>query len=161
MRRVGAIAAAAALTVVMASSVSAAPRSMFVGDFDVLVDGAVVGHITAKIRSVDYAASAGTYRFEGMGGFGEAPIGQADFYSNDEESGVWFKGLEIGHSTDGSMPGYNVFVGHFVDLVDPEATDYVEFFGQHIQGDGPTWTLSDLYQAGMDVGEGTFELHVR
>lgn len=164
MRRLGAIAAALALTVVMASSVSAAPRSMFSGDFDVLVDGTVVGHITAKIRSTDFTSPAGTYEFRGPDGVGKAPIGEASFGHVPDQGydQVWFKGLEIGYTTSGALPGYNVFVGHFVDMLDPAETDYVEFWGQHIEGTGPVpFTLSDVYHGRFDVGEGTFELLVR
>lgn len=162
MRRIGSLVAAAALTLLMASSVNAAPRSMFTGDFDVLVDGEVVGHITARIHSTDFTSSAGTYEFQGFDGVGKAPVGEASFSHQQGYDEVWFKGLEIGYSSDGSLPGYNVFVGHFVDVLDPAETDYVQFWGQHILGTGPVpFTLSEVYQGTFQVGEGAFELHVR
>jgi hypothetical protein len=165
MRRLAASLAAAALTLAMASSAIAAPRSTFNGDFDILVDGNVVGHITAKLWSTDFGGPAGIYSSAATGlGVSQAQVGETAFYHGDDFDNVWFKALEIGYPGDGAFPGYVMFVGHFVDVLDPNETDYVEFWGQPLVGEptplGGPLSLGDPYTFRFDVGEGAFALHV-
>lgn len=166
MRRFGSLLAALALTVLLVGTASAAPRSTFNGDFDVLVDGAVVGHVTAKLWNTDFGSPAGTFSFQAPdGSVSHAQVGETAFYHAPELGfdNVWFKALEIGYPTDGSLPGYTIFVGRFVDMLDPAETDYVEFWGQPLVGEPVPWgglSLGNAYHGRFDVGEGAFALHV-
>lgn len=167
MRRFGALFASVALVAVMAGSAAAGPTSHFNGDFDVLVDGNLVGHIKAKLTSTDFAGPAGSFAFYAPdGSHGVSQVGETSFIDSPELGldQVWFKAFEIGYSTDGSLPAYNLFVGHFVDMLDPTETDYVEFYGQHLVGEPVPWgglSLGGQYHSRFDVGEGTFVLVVR
>jgi hypothetical protein len=163
MRRLGSLIAAIALTVLLAGSVSASPRSTFTGSFDVLYQGNVVGHITASIWSTDLTSPAGFYSFRTPDGtYSTAQIGEAAFYRDGPHKQVWFQGMEIFY-LGGTHNSYNVFVGHFVD--DGPGTRYVEFFGQNIQGEGAENFYLDpgtgtSYHGLFDVGPGTFSLRV-
>jgi hypothetical protein len=163
MRRLLALLAAAGLVATVASSSVAATPSMpttgFVGDFDVKVDGVVIGHINAVLASVpNQDRIAGSYRFKGVdGGLGVAQVGETAFYRSATAKEVWFKALEIGYPG----PGYGIFVGHFIDVLDPAATDYVEFWSQKITYDpDPGGALGGTFQGRFDVGRGTFTLRV-
>lgn len=168
MRRLGSLAAAVALTVLMVGSASAAPRSTFNGDFDTMVDGQVVGHITARLWSTQpgFYGPAGTYSATAPGfGMSNAQVGTAWFFGHPDEgyTEVWFKALEIGYPGGGTDPGFAMFVGHFVNMLDPTATDFVEFWGQPIDGEPnatDTASFGGRYYFRFDVGEGAFALHV-
>ena len=163
MRRLGSFIAATALTVLLAGSVSAAPRSAFTGSFDVLYDGNVVGHITAAFWSTDLTSPAGVYSFRTPDGtYSTAQIGEAAFYRDGPSKNAWFQGMEIFY-VGGTHNSYNVFVGHFVD--NGPGNRYVEFFGQHVLGEGANaFSLDpgtgDSYYFRFDVGPGTFSLRV-
>jgi hypothetical protein len=167
MRRIGALLASLALVAVTAGSVAAAPHSQFNGDFDVLVDGSLVGHIKAQLMSTDFTGPAGSYSFSAPdGSHGVGQVGETSFIHSPELGfdQVWFKAFEIGYSTDGSLPGYNLFVGHFVNMLDPAATDFVEFWGQHLEGEPVPWgslALGGQYYGRFDVGGGAFVLLIR
>lgn len=163
MRRIGSLVAALALTVLLVGSVDAAPRSSFMGSFDVLDgEGAVVGHITASFWATDLKSPAGSFSFRQPDGiYSTAQIGEASFISGDYKE-VWFQGMEIFY-LGGTHNAYNVFVGHFVDKGPGDR--YVEFFGQSILGEGASnFYLSpgtgSNYYGRMDVGPGTFFLRV-
>jgi hypothetical protein len=169
MRRFGSLVAALALTVLLVGSANAAPRSFFNGDFDTMVDGQVGGHITAKLWSTkpNFAGPAGTYSSAAPGwGMSNAQVGTA-WFSRHPDWGydeVWFKAVEIGYGGGGADPGYAMFVGHFVDMLDPNETDWVEFYGQPLLAEPTPWggpmSLGDPYYFRFDVGEGAFTLHV-
>ena len=99
MRRIMAVFASVALVAVLAGSATAAPSSRFNGDFDVLLDGSVIGHIRAQLSSTDFSGPAGSYAFNAPdGSHGVAQVGE-DLVHRLAEPGfdhVWFKGLEIG-----------------------------------------------------------------
>ncbi len=163
MRRLLALIAAVGLVASFASSSIAStpsvPTTGFVGDFDVKVDGVKVGHISAVLLSVpDQDKLAGTYKFRGVNGVtGSALVGETDFYRDPIKKEVWFKALEIGYPG----PGYGIFVGHFVDLLAPGATDYVEFWSQGLTyepNDGGAF--GSPWYGRWDVGSGTFALRV-
>lgn len=163
MRRLVALVAAVVLASSLASSSIASsppmPSTGFVGDFEVLADGVEVGRITAVLLSVpDQDKIAGTYRFRAAdGGTGSGQVGETAFYRTPTQKEVWFKSFEIWY------PGtlYRVFVGHFVDVLEPGATDYVEFWGQNLTYDPtPGGTLGSQYYVRFDVGQGTFTLRV-
>lgn len=168
MRRLGSLAAALALTVLMVGSVAAAPRSTFIGDFDTTVDGQVVGHVTAALWSnTAFSGPVGTYSSSVPGwGISHAQVGTTWFFRHPESGldEVWFKALEIGYPGGGADPGFGMFVGHFVNMLDPKATDYVEFWGQPILSEPTPWagyaSFGDPYYFRFDVGKGVFALHV-
>jgi hypothetical protein len=162
MRRIGAFLVAVLLTLSLGSVVlGASSRSSLNGDFDALMDGAVVGHIT--IQTSGLLGGPGTYTFKGVSGQnGSAVIGEAAFYRNDGYNEVWFKALEVGYPT----AGYGIFIAHAVDMLDPAATDYIEFWSAPIIWDftqypGTGGTIGTAWQGMMDVGTGAFVLKVR
>jgi len=74
MRRITAVLASACLTVLLASSVMAAPtaKSMFVGDFDVIDPGTgiVAGHVVAQFAlATDRQVAPGSFQFTGASGY--------------------------------------------------------------------------------------------
>ena len=166
MRRLLALLAAAGLVASFASSSVAAtpsvPTTGFAGDFDVKVDGVVIGHINAVLVNVpNQDRIAGSYRFKGVdGGLGVAQVGETSFYRSATQKDVWFKALEIGYPG----PKYGMFVGHFVDVLDPAATDYVEFWSQSLEKEPTPWggptELGGTFQGRFDVGRGIFTLRV-
>ncbi len=161
MRRAISILAGLVLTALLAASAVAAPptaKSSFNGDFDVLFDGAFVGHITARIPAD--SSTPGTWVFDGPTWHNTGVISEPAYYHNDTYNEVWFNGVEVG-SPD---PAYRIFTGHFVDVLDPATPDYVEFWTTTISENGffdvsfagtfhnePPWT----------VGAGAFVLKVR
>lgn len=166
MRRLLALIAAVGLLASFSSSSIAAtpsvPSTGFVGDFDVKVDGVVIGHINAVLLSVPGKDKpAGTYRFRAVdGGMGSGQVGETSFTRTATQKEVWFKAFEIWYPG----AGFNLFVGHFVDVLDPAATDYVEFWGQNLEKEPTPWLgpmeLGGTYYGRFDVGRGTFTLRV-
>jgi hypothetical protein len=159
MRRLAAVAAAMALTVLLVGSASAAPKSTFVGSFDALYEGTVVGHITATIWSTDLTSPAGVYSFRNPdGSYSTAQIGEAAFYSEPYKN-VWFQAMEIAF-IGGTHNAYGVFVGHFVD--NGPGDRYVEFWTRGITGDqgADSFVLQPTQYFRFDVGDGTFSLRV-
>jgi hypothetical protein len=162
MRRLGGVLAAALLTLSLSSAVvGASSRSSFNGDFDVLVSGTVFGHITVQTSGL--FGGPGTYAFKGASGQnGSGVIGEAAFYRNGGYSEVWFKALEVGYPT----AAYGIFIAHAVDMLDPAATDYIEFWSAPINWDFTVYpdtggTIGTAWQGRMDVGAGAFVLKVR
>lgn len=166
MRRIAAVAAALALTATLVGSVAAAPRSSFVGSFDVLVDGVVGFSISANLASNGTNALAGTYSSRSANGVyhSTAQCGEAAFYIVPGEKGVWFKCLEIGFPGS-PHPGYTIFQGHFVD--NAAGGRWVEFYDKFILGDVAGETYLDPAGYGeahhfgpFQVGKGSFALNV-
>jgi hypothetical protein len=162
VRRIGAFLAAVLLTLSLSSAVvGASSRSSFNGDFDVLMGGTVVGHITVQTSGL--FGGPGTYAFKGVSGQnGSGVIGEAAFYHNDGYNEVWFKTLEVGYPT----AGYGIFIAHAVDMLDPTATDYIQFWSAPIDWSFTTYpdtggTIGPAWQGTMDVGTGAFVLKVR
>lgn len=96
----------------------------------------------------------------------QAQVGETALYHSPELGfdNVWFKALEIGYAGGGVFPTYGMFVGHFVDMLDPTETDFVEFWSQPLLNEptplGGPMALGDPYYFRFDVGEGAFALHV-
>jgi hypothetical protein len=161
MRRIGAVLAAGILTISLGGAVAGATsRSSFNGDFDVWADGTLAGHITAQTSGL--AAGPGTYKFISYLGFnnGSAIIGEATFtaYPDEGYNEVQFTALEVGYPA----PGYGMFTGRFVDMLDPAETDFVQFWSAEINADPATGgTVDPTFQGTFEVGEGAFVLRVR
>jgi hypothetical protein len=162
MRRIGAFVAAALLALSLGSAVvGASSRSSLNADFEAWMDGVVVGHIT--IRTAGLLGGPGTYTFEGTSGqHGSAVIGDAQFYRRDGFNEVWFKALEVGYPTE----AYGIFIARAVDMLDPSATDTIEFWSAPIDWSFTVFpdtggTIGSAWHGTMDVGAGAFVLKVR
>jgi hypothetical protein len=162
MRRLGAALGAIVLMLSLGSAaVDATSRSSLNGNFDALVDGVVVGHITVQTSGL--AGGPGTWAFTSPSGSGgSGVIGEADFYRQDGYNEVWFKALEVGYPN----PAYGIFIAHVVDYLDRAATDTIEFWSAPIDWDFTTYpdtggTIGPAWNGIMDVGHGAFVLKVR
>jgi len=172
MRRLVALLSAVVLVASLAGSAAATPEvrqvSSFVGNFEMLnPDGTAAGWANVEIRvPTDQSLVPGSYDFRGTKGWpireGHAVLGSAGFwfdFGHGADSNVAYtEGVECLY-TDPGAKYCHAFTGMFVDVLDPAATDWVEFQGQdpnnpnHDPNDPTTWEKFFFY-----VGNGSFVL---
>ena len=148
-----------------------AGTTSFVGNCDTLVGANKVGRISAQLWvPTGNTSVAGSYSWVNADGASgdQAVLSAAKYYRSDTQTEVWFKGFSVGWPADPEDgPGYAMWIGHFVDVLDPTAVDYFEVSGQGLDIDfapypqalielpGHQWPLSRF-----DVGKGSFVLRV-
>ncbi len=167
MRRLIATLSALALVGSLAGSAVATPTmprsSSFVGSFDTMVNGQLVGHIKAVLwPTTESKPAGGTYSTSGPLGSSVAIPTEVGFHHFATYNEVWFNGLEVG-------TGYTkaAFTGHFVDNFDPSKPDTVEFWVQPMAPVGAPGGFAFTNASGnpnhysFTVGKGTFVLVVR
>jgi hypothetical protein len=175
MRRLMAILSALALVAVLAgSTVAKAPpvgATGFAGSFDVVINGQKLGHVSALLRvPVGKTSVAGHYSFMAADGSSgdQAVLSAPMYYRGTDRNEVWFKGFSVGWPADPATgPGYAMWIGHFVDVLDPAGVDYFEVSGQaldidFVDGGYPVSviTTGGQFTNRFDVGRGTFVLRV-
>jgi hypothetical protein len=173
MRRVLALISAVVLVASLAGSAAATPAvpqsSSFVGNFEMINmnDGTAAGWANVEIRvPTDQSLVPGSYDFRGAKGWlireSHAVLGVAGFWHDSTNQGgsnvAYTEGVECLY-TDPGAKYCHAFTGMFVDVLDPAATDWVEFQGQdpndpsHDLNDPTTWDKFQFF-----VGKGSFVL---
>jgi hypothetical protein len=172
MRRVLALVSAVVLVASLAGSAAATPAapqsSSFVGNFEMITpDGTAAGWANVEIRvATEQSLVPGHYDFRGAKGSpireGHAVLGVTGFwfdFGHGADSNVAYtEGVECLY-TDPGAKDCHAFTGMFVDVIDPAATDWVEFQTQdpnnasHDPNDPTTW---DKFL--FSVGKGSFVL---
>jgi len=172
MRRLMAILSALALVAVLAgSTVAVAPpvgATGFAGSFAVLVKGQKMGHVSALLGvPIGKTSVAGQYSFMAADGSSgdQAVLSAAMYYRTASKTEVWFNGFSVGWPADPVKgPGYAMWIGHFVDVLDPAAVDYFEVSWQGLDIDWAGYPVSAIQLGNQwsvfrfDVGKGTFVL---
>jgi hypothetical protein len=173
MRRLVALLSAVVLVASLAGSAAASPEepqgSSFVGNFEMInmADGTAAGWANVEIRvATDQRLVPGSYDFRGAKGSpireGHAVLGVTGFwydFGHGADSNVAYtEGVECLY-TDPGAKDCHAFTGMFVDVLDPAATDWVEFQTQdpnnpnHDPNDPTTWDKFQFF-----VGKGSFVL---
>jgi|BarGraNGADG00312_1021997.scaffolds.fasta_scaffold22100_2 hypothetical protein len=176
MRRALALIAAVVLVASFAGSAAASaavPKgSSFVGNFAMSdmsdASGTAVGWANVEIRAATQQTLVpGHYDFRGAKGYsireGHAVLGLTEFWYDSghgaDSNVAYTEGVECLY-TDLGVKDCHAFTAMFVDVLDPAATDWVEFQRQDPNDPSQdpnkpeTWTKSQFF-----VGKGSFVLH--